>query len=103
MKQRIILPLIMSAMLAACAGSPTSRSTGEAIDDAAVTARVKTEIAKDVSVGQAAGINVDTYRGTVSLSGFVDSQAQAQAVARVASQVPGVQKVDNNLKLKSRQ
>lgn len=103
MKQHLILPLVMSAMLAACAGSPTSRSTGQAIDDTAITARVKTEIAKDVSVGQAAGVNVDTYRGTVSLSGFVDSQAQAQALVRAASQVPGVQKVDNNLKLKSQQ
>lgn len=103
MKQHLILPLVMSVMLAACSGSPTSRSTGQTIDDASITARVKTEIAKDVSVGQAAGVNVDTYRGTVSLSGFVDSQAQAQAAVRAASQVPGVQKVDNNLKLKSRQ
>ena len=103
MKQRLVLPLVMAAMLAACAAEPNSRSTGQTIDDAAITARVKTEIAKDVSVGQAAGVNVDTYRGTVSLSGFVDSQAQAQAVARAASQVPGVQKVDNSLKLKTRQ
>jgi osmotically-inducible protein OsmY len=103
MKKRLILPVVMSAMLAACAGSPTSRSTGQAIDDAAITARVKTEIAKDMSVAQAAGVNVDTFRGTVSLSGFVDSQTQAQAAARAASQVPGVQKVDNNLRLKSRQ
>ncbi|RYD89916.1 MAG: BON domain-containing protein [Sphingobacteriales bacterium] len=103
MKNRLILSLVLSATLAACAGSPTSRSTGQTIDDTAITARVKTEIAKDVSVGQAAGINVDTYRGTVSLSGFVESQAQAQAATRAASQVPGVQKVDNNLKLKSRQ
>lgn len=103
MKNRLILTLVLSATLAACAGSPTSRSTGQTIDDTAITARVKTEIAKDVSVGQAAGINVDTYRGTVSLSGFVESQAQAQAATRAASQVPGVEKVDNNLKLKSRQ
>lgn len=103
MKQRLILPLVLTAMLAACAGSPDSRSTGQTIDDAAITARVKTEIAKDVSVGQAAGVNVDTFRGTVSLPGFVDSPAQAQAVARSASQVPGVQKVDNNLKLKAQQ
>ena len=102
MKQRL-LPLVVAAMLTACAAEPNSRSTGQTIDDASNTARVKTEIAKDVSVGQSAGVNVDTYRGTVSLSGFVDSQAQAGAVARTASQVPGVQKVDNNLKLRSRQ
>jgi hyperosmotically inducible protein len=97
---KYLLPLGFAVLLGACAPTSTSRSTGQAFDDASITARVKTEIAQKESLGQAAAINVDTYRGVVSLSGFVDNRQQANDAAQVAKQVAGVSRVVNNLEVK---
>ncbi|GAB3551693.1 hypothetical protein GCM10027343_36280 [Noviherbaspirillum agri] len=98
-----IIALIASLFLAACAPTSSSRSTGQTLDDAAVTARVKTEIAKTQGLGEAAVINVDTFRGAVSLAGFVDNEQQKRAAEDAAMKVPGVGKVFNNLQIKPRQ
>ncbi|KRB70438.1 BON domain-containing protein [Noviherbaspirillum sp. Root189] len=100
---KLVLPLLLSLFIAACAPTQTSRSTGQALDDAAITARVKTEIAKTAGVGEAAMINIDTYRGVVSLAGFVDSEQQRASAAKAAMGVSGVSRVVNNLELKKRQ
>jgi hyperosmotically inducible protein len=101
--KRILITLMLSAAIAACQSTPTSRSTGETLDDAKINASVKTELTKTEGLGQALAINVDTYRGTVSLSGFVDNEQQRMAAGRAAAQVKGVEKVSNNLKIKPRQ
>lgn len=98
----ILLSVITSLFLIACAPTSTSRSTGQALDDAAVTARVKTEIAQTQGIGDAAAINVDTYRGVVSLAGFVDNDQQKRIAGQAAMRVPGVEKVFNNLQLKAK-
>ncbi|WP_052452039.1 BON domain-containing protein [Noviherbaspirillum autotrophicum] len=100
---RYLLPFGFAVLLAACAPTQTSRSSGQALDDASITARVKTEIAQSESVGQAMKVNVDTYRGVVSLSGFVDNQKQASDAVKAAKQVAGVEKVINNLEVKPRE
>lgn len=97
---KYLLPLGFAVLLSACAPTPTSRSTGQTLDDAAVTTRVKTAIAQNESLGQALAINIDTYRGVVSLSGFVDNKQQVNEAARVAMRVAGVEKVINNLQIK---
>ena len=94
------LAIILTMGLAACAPTKTSRGTGEVVDDASLTARVKTEIAGTQGLGEAASINVDTYRGVVSLAGFVDTQEQAAKAVEVAQKVPGVTSVKNNLQVK---
>ena len=94
--------LATSALTTACAPTSTSRSAGQAIDDATLTAKVKTEIGQKLGVVQAAAINVDTYRGAVSLSGFMDDQQKIQAAVQATSSVQGVEKVFNNLHLKSK-
>lgn len=99
----LLFSLVFSLFLAACAPTQTSRSTGETLDDAAITARVKTEIAQTQGIGEAAMINVDTYRGVVSLAGFVDSEQQRRIAEQAASKVKGVTRVINNLELKKRQ
>lgn len=96
------LSIILTMGLAACAPTKTSRGTGEVIDDASLTARVKTEIAQTQGIGEAAAINVDTYRGEVSLAGFVDSQEQATKAVEAARKVHGVTSVKNNLQVKPR-
>jgi len=98
----VIFSILVSLILAACAPTATSRSTGQTLDDAALTARVKSEIAQTQGVGEAARINVDTYRGVVSLAGFVDNEEQKRKAEQAAKKVPGVEKVFNNLQLKSK-
>ena len=85
---------------AGCGGSENSRSTGQSVDDAAVTAKVKAAFAQDPSV-KAIEVKVDTFKGTVQLNGWVDS-AEAKAKAeQVAKTVPGVKAIDNKLSVKT--
>lgn len=101
-KLSIYLALLASLSMAACAPTATSRSSGQVVDDAAMTTRVKKEIGTSLGLTHAATINVDTYRGVVSLSGFVDSEQQIRAASQAAQAVPGVEKVFNNLLVKSK-
>lgn len=101
-KMALIFSILFSLFLTACAPTQTSRSTGQALDDATVTARVKKEIAQTQGLAEAASINVDTYRGVVSLAGFVDSEQQMKTAVQAAGRVPGVDKVVNNLQLKKK-
>ena len=77
------------------------RTVGQTSDDAAVTAKVKSAIASDVGARAAAAIDVDTYRGTVQLSGFVDSKDVAERASKAASKVSGVKSLKNDLRVKS--
>jgi hyperosmotically inducible periplasmic protein len=87
--------------LGACASdSPTQRSAGEFTDDAAMTARVKTAIATDAGASTAAAVNVETYRGVVQLTGFVDSEDQSSRAVSAAKKVQGVRSVKNDIRIK---
>jgi len=94
----ILLGLVL-AILSACAPSGTHRGTGEYIDDTAITTRVKTAFATDPQV-KATEVQVETYKGTVQLSGFVDSSESAARAAQLARQVPGVREVRNSMAVK---
>lgn len=72
------------------------RSVGEFVDDATVTTKVKTALARD-DVTKARNINVDTDKGVVVLSGQVDSQVEAERAASVARSIEGVIDVRNLL------
>jgi hyperosmotically inducible periplasmic protein len=88
--------------LSACASRDDSskRSAGEFSSDAALTAKVKTAIASDAGLGSASAINVNSYRGVVQLSGFVDSQEKIERAAQAARNVDGVRTVENNIKVR---
>jgi hyperosmotically inducible protein len=90
-----VIAIAMTA-LGACAASRTEQSAGEHIDDAVVTAKVKAALIDDAAT-KARQIEVDTFRGTVQLNGFVDSTDEKAAASRVAHSVNGVQNVRNNL------
>ncbi len=79
--------------LAACS---TTVQPGEQIDDAAITASVKTKLAADPDVA-AINIDVDTNEGVVTLSGRVESQFQKDEAGRIARATDGVRSVINNL------
>ncbi len=82
-----------------CSSSPTKASTGEYIDDSVITTRVKTALLKD-DVTPGTAIKVDTFKGVVQLSGFVDTVVQKERAATVAGGVPGVTGIVNNITVK---
>lgn len=96
-----IAVLVLAATLAACGGSPTRESTGEYIDDTAITTKVKAAFVRD-KVVSAGDISVETFKGSVQLSGFADSPSEIEQAVRVASQVPGVKSVRNDIRLKKK-
>jgi hyperosmotically inducible protein len=98
MKKSVLNVGMMAALaaLAACAATRTQQSTGEQIDDSVITAKVKAALIEDPTT-KAHQVQVDTFRGTVQLNGFVDSADEKAAAARVAHSVNGVQNVRNNL------
>ena len=83
------------AFLAACAPTSTREGTGEYIDDAVITSKVKAAFATDPQV-KATQVQVETFKGVVQLSGFVDSRASAQKAAQIAREVKGVKEVKND-------
>jgi osmotically-inducible protein OsmY len=105
MSSRILaaFALALSAALGACGTTSEGegkQTTGSYVDDATVTAKVKTAIATDVGVKAAANVNVETHRGVVQLSGFADSDEQASRAAQAAQKVSGVRTVQNDIRIK---
>lgn len=98
---KALLAVMLSAVLAGCGSTPTRESTGEYIDDATVTARIKSAFFKD-EVVNALDIGVETFKGHVQLSGFADSQAVIRRADDIARGVPGVKSVENDIRLKAR-
>jgi osmotically-inducible protein OsmY len=98
-----IFAFVLALALAACASDrpETGRTTGEFTQDAALTAKVKSAIATNVGARTAAAINIETYRGTVQLSGFVASPEDAQRAEAAAKKVEGVKSVRNDVRVKS--
>jgi osmotically-inducible protein OsmY len=82
-----------------CAGTATRQSTGEYVDDATVTAKVKAALVQDEIV-KAMQVDVTTFKGNVQLSGFVDTAEQKARAAQIASTVEGVTEVTNNISVK---
>ena len=91
--------LMLIATFAGCASTPTRESTGEYVDDSVITTKVKSLLAEDDFL-KSFKISVETYKGTVQLSGFVDSQKAVDKASEVASGVKGVKSVKNNLNVK---
>jgi osmotically-inducible protein OsmY len=91
---RLIGALLTTAALSACSVA-SGRETGDQyVDDATITAKVKTQLASDVGLTPANQIHVETSKSVVQLSGFVDSaahKAEAESVARGVEGVTGVQ------------
>jgi BON domain len=82
-----------------CASTPKQEGTGEYIDDAVLTTKVKAAIFNDPSL-KSAEINVETFKGEVQLSGFVNSRADISKAVEVARDVIGVQSVKNDMRLR---
>jgi hyperosmotically inducible periplasmic protein len=95
----LIVSLMLTLALISCAGNRTSASTGEYVDDSVISTKVKTALHMDDDVS-GFQVNVETFKGTVQLSGFVDTQEQADRAEEIARGVDGVEDVDNNITVK---
>lgn len=82
-----------------CATASKQETTGEYIDDATVTARVKTAIYKEPTL-KVAQITVETLKGEVQLSGFVNTTDEKSRASEVAREVKGVKSVNNDLQVR---
>jgi osmotically-inducible protein OsmY len=91
--------LMLIATLAACAATRTHESTGEYVDDSVITSKVKSLLANDDFL-KSFEISVETYKGVVQLSGFVNSQKAVDKAVEITRSVQSVKSVKNNLIVK---
>ena len=102
-KKNIIIHFLVLLMLiatfVACASTRTHESAGEYVDDSVITTKVKSLLAADDFL-KSFQISVETYRGIVQLSGFVDSQQAVDKAGKIVMTVKGVKDVKNNLVVK---
>ena len=91
--------ILLVAFLGASASTANCESTGEYIDDSVITTKVKSLLAADDFL-KSFEISVETYKGTVQLSGFVDSQKAIDKAVEITRSVKGVKSVKNNLSVK---
>jgi len=99
---RILIVLVCIGLMTTfigCAATQKQESTGQYVDDSAITTKVKTAIFNEESL-KTLQINVKTFKGVVQLSGFVDSAQNVKKAGEVAGSVSGVVSVKNDLIVK---
>ena len=95
----LLVAFMMIAAFVACASTPQQSSTGEVVDDSVITTKIKTQLANDEFL-KSFQISVETRKGIVELSGFVDSQKAKDKADQIARGVEGVKSVKNALIVK---
>jgi hyperosmotically inducible protein len=94
-----LILIIFVTTLVACASTSKQSSTGEYVDDSVITTKVKSLLAADDFL-KSFEISVETYKGTVQLSGFVSSQQAVDKAGQITRSVKGVKSVKNDLIVK---
>lgn len=99
-KRRLLAALALSlAFVTGCASTPKQEGTGEYLDDSVVTSKVKAAILNDPEL-KVLQINVETFKGVVQLSGFVDSKSMMDRAVAVTRGVAGVKSVKDDMRLR---
>ena len=96
---RLLFTFMMIAAFVACASTPKQEGTGEYIDDSVITAKIKAKLAADDFL-KSFQIGVESRKGIVQLSGFVNSQNAVDKAGEIARGVEGVKSVKNDLIVK---
>ena len=96
---RYFFLVMLMVVFVACASTSKQESTGEYIDDSVITTKVKSLLAADDFL-KSFQISVETYKGTVQLSGFVGSEKAVDKAGEIARSVKGVKSVKNDLIVK---
>jgi translation initiation factor IF-1 len=99
----VVLSCTVLVILGALGGcqSTTGKTAGQTMSDASITTAVQTKLTRD-RLSNFPRIDVDTERGVVNLSGVVETEAQRAQAERLAHQVEGVVRVNNNLQIQNR-
>jgi len=99
--QKIATGLFVASLfaVAGCASTSTKEGTGEFVDDAVLTTKVKASIFNEPTL-KSTEINVETFKGTVQLSGFVAQPSDVAKAGEVARGVKGVTSVKNDIRVK---
>jgi len=103
--QRIVKGLLFAACVLSvvtvtgCASTSRQEGTGEYVDDSVITTKVKAAILNDSEL-KVLQINVETFKGVVQLSGFVDSRAMMSRAVEVTRGVSGVKSVKNDMRVR---
>jgi osmotically-inducible protein OsmY len=95
----VLLAAVALTSLAGCASSRQHESSGQYVDDTAITAKVKAAIFNEPTL-KSAEINVETFKGRVQLSGFVSGRDSIDRAVAVAQGVSGVSSVANDMRVK---
>lgn len=95
----VLFIIAMLATMLGCSSTSQQESTGEYFDDSVITTKVKAAIFNEPSL-KSAEISVETFKGTVQLSGFVSSSADASKAAELARNVQGVKSIMNDIRIK---
>jgi osmotically-inducible protein OsmY len=102
-KRTFVIPclvlLMLTATFTACSATRTHESTGEYVDDSVITTKVKSLLAADDFL-KSFQIGVETFKGTVQLSGFVNSQKAVEKAVELTRSVNGVKSIKNDLIVK---
>ena len=85
--------LVVSLLVTAC-----GKTVGDTIDDSTITTRVKTALLNDPDVG-GLSIEVDTFKGVVTLSGRVKAKAEEDKAVSIARRTDGVTDVKSTLQI----
>ena len=96
---RCLVLVMLIAIFTACASTRTHESAGEYVDDSVITTKVKSLLVKDDFL-KSFHISVETFQGTVQLSGFVNSQQAVDKAGEITRSVKGVNSLKNNLIVK---
>ena len=96
---KTLICVAASVALIGCSGTRYDRSTGQYIDDKATSSRVKSALAKDPMV-KASEIHVQSFRGNIHLTGFVDHPSEKERASQVARNTEGVGWFKNDILVK---
>ncbi len=96
---RYVFGLALIVVITGCASAPISEGTREYLNDSTITAQVKFDINREPTLNMFQ-IHVDTNKGVVQLSGFVDDKGAIEKAEAIARTVKGVKSVRNNLMVK---
>lgn len=94
-----LVALTMAGGMFGCAGNRYTQSTGERIDDQGDSSRVRSALGEDTQY-KYEDVKVQTFKGVVQLSGFVNSRDQKNRAGDLARKVEGVKEVENNITVK---
>jgi osmotically-inducible protein OsmY len=94
-----MLAVLMGSALVGCTSVPTQQPAAEVIDDGVVTAKVKAALVDD-PLTKVHQINVETFKGNVQLSGFVESDEARSRALKLARDIDGVKNVKDAMEVR---